>query len=188
MRNKMAETNLNYKNATLALPGTLRDIPYTDEIKAVGSSVRFCAFDCHVTAYLDTGIWNRPELKQEYAEPVAQLVTRDLSTIADLLPQLTRLSLRRKAPDQLMYSKEPDGGFRVYDCMSLPLGRVFPTMLGIKKTEKRFLNPKFKDLAILAENIGKEEGKISHVEGNSLRVAVSSAIEIYKLADRIRSL
>jgi hypothetical protein len=189
-KNKMTETNLNYESVTLSLPGTLKETPLDKEILAVGSSVRFCIFDCHISAYVNPGVqFKNAELKQEYAQPIAQLVTRDLSTIDDLLPKLTELCSQRIAPDQLMYSKEPEGRwFRVYDCTSTPPGRVFPTMLALRETDRRFLNPALKDLANFPAKLGREEGKIEHVEGNSLRVALNSAIEIYKIAERVRSL
>lgn len=183
------EINLNYASVTMALPGTLKETPLDEKIEAIGSSVRFCAFDCHVSAYIFPGDqWKSAELKAEYARPIAQMVTRDLSTIADLIPQLTELCSQRKAPDQLMYSKEPNGWFRVYDCTSFPPGQVFPTMLALRETDPRFLNPALKDLANFPAKLGQKDGNIVHVEGNSLRVAVNSAVEIYKIADRIRSL
>jgi hypothetical protein len=185
----MDETlKLSYVSATINLPGSITEPLMTKIPYSVGNSVRFEFNRCNVSAHVGTGIFKEVEIHENYLHPLVDLVTRDLKTIEDLLPQLTELYKQRKAPEQLMYENSDPYTVKIFDCTSTPPGRVFPTMLEIKNTRLKLLDSKYHDLVPLVGNLGKDGDKLVHVKGASLGDALEQAIEIYKLAERIREI
>ncbi|MFA6460717.1 MAG: hypothetical protein WCV90_00490 [Candidatus Woesearchaeota archaeon] len=181
---------LTYESATINHSGSIVGGFKEEPAFIVGSAVRFTRNGCYVSAQVPTGIWDKPRIKDQYALPLVELVSRDLATIDDLFPILKELAVEKKAPDILMYSREPEAGagFKIYDNHSIPPGPVFPTLLGIKRTDLRFLNPEYNDLLTLGEGVDQEKNNLVHVKGDTLRSALERAIAIYRFAERLRKI
>ena len=181
--------SITYMGATVLLPGTFDENSTEKRPKAYGSTVRFLWQGCHVSAHIPTGIWQQPQLLEEFVDPVVNMVSRDLETTASLIPELTEHAKRKTGPEILMYSVVSAGKtFRVHDCSSTPPGQVMDMLLIIKNTDQRVLNPEYNAFFPLAERVGREEKGLVYVEGKSLRHATDSAIQIYNFANELRAI
>ena len=186
----LIESQLTYESATVAMPGTLALTKTDRGPKAVGSSVRFMRNDFYISVNIPTGIFESVQIKGDFVQPLADLVSADLETIDALLSSFEVLSENGSAPKELMYCRNPQNNspYKVFDNHSTPPGQVMDILLAIKNTDKRVLNPAYADLLSMAANVSQEEKKLVHVQGNNLNEAVGRAIAIYNLADRLRNI
>ena len=181
---------LDYKFATVAMPGTLALNAADASPHAVGSSVRFIRGGYYVSARVPTGIFQNAQIKEEFVQPLVELVSSDLATIDDLLPALEELSHKGDAPKELMYSRDLSGNspFRIYDNHSTPPGQVMDILLVIKNSDLKVLNPDLLDLYTLSSDVCQNGNKLPYVEGSDLKYAVLKVMRIYAIADRLREI
>ena len=132
----------------------------------------------------------------EVARRAIEQRTRDLETIDDLLPQLVDLFKREVIRSKLLYSREDDGKFTVYDhsveqdnpWVKHSFDKLFSKLFLFKGVSKRILPLSNRDLPDIAEfvNLEVEGREYPHVEGETLKQAVERAVGIYRLAGRLQ--
>ena len=183
------QLGLTYESAMVHYPGTFAEVNTIGPF-AVGNRLDFLMNDHFVIVRLPTGIWEVTRIKEKFVKPMVEVVSRDISTIDALLPELHALARQGKAPQDLMYSPDTDSGsdYRVYDTFPSPPGKIFDVLFEIKGVPEYLLDPSIRDLVPLAQEVGKDENGLVHVRGRNLVEAVSLAYRIYSVGDRLREI
>ncbi len=201
---------ITYTMANLCFPRSTKESEefMSTKPEIVSNKIRFARNGYHVEALIDP--FNLPskmsrirQVQREIIKPAVSLVSADLETIDDMLPELKRLAEADIIHDSLHYGcgvsdEKYEGGpikiFKVYD-YSIPFpthdglgNKLFSRVLWYKGVNERIIPPENRDLIGLAAYVNQENKKLAHVEGNTLRQAVERAVEIYSLSDRLRKL